>query len=72
MERHVLADAKMEIILFRRQNSVKNALLVHSTLTVLLLRVRLARLVMLAEKKDFQFVLHAEMSLGALSVWEKN
>ena len=72
MERHALADAKTESIRFRRQTSAKTALLVHSTLTVLLLGVRPAHLAMLGEKKDFQFVLHAEKRLGALLVWEKN
>ena len=72
MERHALADAKTESIRFRRQTSVKTALLVHSTLTVLLLGVRPAHLVILVKKKDFQFVLHAETRLDALSVWGKN
>ena len=68
MERHVLADAKTESIRFRRPTSANTALLVHSTLTVLLLGVRPARSAMLGEKKDFQFVLHAETRLDALSV----
>ena len=72
MERRALADAKTESIRFRRQTSAKTALLVHSTLTVLLLGVGPAHLVILVKKKDFQFVLHAETRLDALSVWEKN
>ena len=38
----------------------------------LLLGVRPAHLVILVKKKDFQFVLHAETRLDALSVWGKN
>ena len=72
MEQRALADAKTESIRFRQQTSAKTALLVHSTLTVLLLGVRHARSAMLGEKKDFQFVLHAETRLDALSVWGKN
>ena len=72
MERHALADAKTESIRFRRQTSAKIALLVHSTLTVLLLGVGPAHLVILVQKKDFQFVVHAETRLDALSVWGKS
>ena len=64
MERHALADAQADNIRFPRQTSAKTALLVHSTLTVLLLGVRPAHLVMWGEKKDFQFVLHAETRLN--------